>query len=165
MEIDRDKLRDSMGRPLTQGLFLEITYDTRFAVYTLKDEDFFYEGKLYPSLKRLYLECEDPGEYEFANKYLANWDAWERICNNKLFSKRIEQWRRELEIKLRSKGIKQMMAKADTSPMAAKWLADRGWVQKEPGRPSKAEIEAKAEALAQSDLDFSADIKRLGDFK
>lgn len=165
MEIDKDRLRDNMGRPLTQGLFLEIGYDPKFAVYTLKDDDFFYEGELYPSLKRLYLEEEDPGEWEFANKYLANWSAWERICENKLFKKRIEGWRRELEIKLRSKGIRHMMHKAEDSPMAAKWLADKGWTEKKAGRPSKAEIEAEKRSLAQADNDFSADIKRIGDFK
>lgn len=165
MEIDKDQLRDKMGRPLTQGLFLEHGYNTEFAVYTMKDEDFFYKGQLYPSLKRLYLECEDPGEYEFANKYLANWSAWERICANKLFKKMVDEWRKELEIKLRSKGIKQMMEKADTSPMAAKWLADKGWVAKEAGRPKQSDVDAKAEQLAKESNDFSADIKRLGDYK
>lgn len=165
MEIDKTLLKDTMGRPLTQGLFLEIGYNTQFAVYTLKDEDFIYEGKTYYSLKRLYLECEDPGEYDFATRYLANWEAWERLCNNKIFSDRIAQWRKELAIKLRSKGIKQMMNKAETSPMAAKWLADNGWEGTKAGRPSKADVEAKKEALAQADYDFSADIKRLGDFK
>lgn len=165
MEIDKTRLRDTMGRPLTQGLFIEHGYDTTYAVYTLKDDDFMYEGNLYPSLKRLYLEMEDPGEWEFANTYLANWSAWERICANKLFHKRIEEWRRELEVKLRSKGIKQLMVKADTSPMAAKWLADKGWVEKSAGRPKKSDIEAKAAELAQKDDDFTADIKRLGDYK
>lgn len=165
MEIDKDRLKDKMGRPLTQGLFLEVGYDTKFAVYTLKDEDFFYEGVLYPSLKRLYLDCEDPGEYEFATKYLANWEAWERICANKLFAKRINGWRKELSIKLRSKGIKSMMDKAQSSPMAAKWLADKGWEGKKAGRPSDADVEATKQAMAQADNDFASDIKRLGDYR
>ena len=59
MKIDKATLRDTKGRPLTQSLFLELGYNTQYAVYTLKDEDYNYEGKLYPSLKRLYLEMEE----------------------------------------------------------------------------------------------------------
>ena len=39
MKVDKTKLKDSMGRPMTQALFLEIGYETDKAVFTLKDED------------------------------------------------------------------------------------------------------------------------------
>ncbi|MFM0827351.1 hypothetical protein, partial [Klebsiella oxytoca] len=64
MKIDKKLLKDTMGRPLTQGLFLEIGYNTEYAVYTLEDEDKEYKGKTYPALKKLYLACEDPTEYK-----------------------------------------------------------------------------------------------------
>lgn len=164
MEIDRQKLKDSMQRPLTQGLFLEVGYNTKYAVYTLKDEDCEYKGKTYPSLKRLYLEMEDPGEYEFATKYLANWNAWERILDNNLFRERIEGWRRELAMKLRSKGIKSMMEKAETSPMAAKWLADNGWEKDSTETLTKKQKKEEAKEKKANDS-YSADIARLKDFK
>ena len=50
--IDKSKLKATNGVPLTQGLFLEIQYG-EFAVFTLKDEDYEYNGKIYPSLKNL----------------------------------------------------------------------------------------------------------------
>ena len=62
-------LPSSDGRPITQSLFLEIGY-TEHAVYTLKDDDYEYNGKVYPSLKKAYLELEDTTEYDFANQYL-----------------------------------------------------------------------------------------------
>ena len=49
MEIDKSKLVDTNGKPLTQSLFLEIGYND-FALFTLKEQDYDYNGKLYPSL-------------------------------------------------------------------------------------------------------------------
>ena len=73
--IDKALLQDSMGRPLTQSLFLELGY-TEHSVYTLKEQDYAYKGKNYPSLKRLYLKEEDVTEYEFATKHLLGWQHW-----------------------------------------------------------------------------------------
>ena len=138
--MDKSKLKDSRGRPLTQSLFLEVGYNTEYAVYTLKDEDYVYHGKTYPSLKRLYLEMEDVIEYEFANTYLLGWEHWLRIANNKVFSKRVDSWRHELELKLRSQAVKDIidMTAEEKSFQAAKWLADKGWGKNPVGRPSKA---------------------------
>ena len=123
----KDKMVDSAGRPITQSMFLEIGYSDA-AIYTLKDEDYTYEGHLYPSLKRLYLEEADPTEYSFAVKYLLNWKQWLRLCENKLTRKHIDEWREELEVKLRSRGVKSAMyAAQEGNYQAAKWLADRGW--------------------------------------
>jgi hypothetical protein len=69
---DKKLLVDKMGRPLTQALFLEVNYNPESAVYTRKDYDHEYKGKVYPSLKRLYLQMEDVVEYEFANTAVAD---------------------------------------------------------------------------------------------
>jgi hypothetical protein len=158
--IDKEKMKDTRERARTQSLFLELGY-TDFAMYTLKDEDYFYKGELYPSLKRLYLSMEDVVEYDFANKYLLGWSHWQRMCENKQIKAHINEWRTELELKLRSRGVKEMMNKADTSPMAAKWLADKGWVTK---KDAKEELNAsgKVKIQEQIDNDFGADIARIG---
>lgn len=156
------QFKDSRGRPLTQGLFLEIGYNTEFAVYTLKDEDFEYEGKLYPSLKRLYLEMEDPIEYEFATTHLGGWEQWQRISNNKVLSKYIEPWRKELELKIRSKAVAEVIkfSKTDKGFQAAKWLADRGF-DKRAGRPSKEDIETEKRLQARVAEDYDSVVVRL----
>lgn len=164
MEIpNKEQMVDSMGKSITQSLFLEINY-TEMSVYTLKDSHYEYNGKIYPSLKQLYLEMEDPTEYEFANTYLLGWKHWQRLCDNKAIRKHIDEWREELEWKLRAKGIKQII-KAAGSPLgglqAAKWLADRGWSTRAAGRPSKADIEREKEFAARTQDEFSADIVRL----
>lgn len=161
VEIDKSLLVDKMNRPYTQSLFLEIGY-SEFAIYTLKEQDHVYEGKTYYSMKQLYLEMEDPTEYEFANKYLLGWNHWMRICDNKVVRKYVDDWRDELEIKLRSKAIREISKSAAAgSYQAAKWLADRGWEQRGAGRPSKEEVERRTNIENRITDDYSADVIRL----
>ena len=47
--VDKSRLKDSGGSPLTQSLFLEIGYNTDYAIYTLKSDDYTYNGVLYPT--------------------------------------------------------------------------------------------------------------------
>ena len=164
MKLDKSKLRDNRGHPLTQSLFLEIGYDTQFAVYTLKEEDYTYEGKVYPSLKRLFLESEDPTEYDFAKKHLISWSHWKRLNDNKVLRKHFDEWREELEFKLRSQAIRDIIAMSANESggfQAAKWIADRGWDKRAAGRPSKKEIEAEDNINKRLDEEFKADIVRL----
>lgn len=160
-EVDKNRLSDDSGRPLTQSLFLEIGY-TDFSVYTLKDHDHEHNGKLYPSLKRLYVEMEDPTEYEFASTYLLGWKHWQRICENKQIRKHIDEWREELEYKLRSKAVKYMLTSANAGNyQAAKWFADKGWAQRGAGRPSKEELERHKAIESRMADEYSDDVVRL----
>lgn len=159
--IDKATLLDGRGNPLTQSLFLEIGY-TDFSVFTLKDADYEYNGKIYPSLKRLYLEMEDPTEYEFASTYLLGWKHWERLCENKQIVKHIDEWRRELEYKLRSRAVKMMLLSAQGGNyQAAKWFADRGWSNKGAGRPSKEDVEHEKQIQARLSSEYDEDVVRL----
>ena len=161
--MDKSKLRESRGRPLTQSLFLEVGYNTDFAVYTQKDDDYEYKGKVYPSLKKLYLAHEDPTEYDFATTYLLGWEHWQRICRNKVFSKMVENWREELELKLRSQAVRDIieLSSGDKGFQAAKWLADKGWDKRQAGRPSKEDIDRETAMQSKIDQEYSADVVRL----
>ncbi len=161
---NKSKLKDSGGRPLTQGLFLEVGYNYETAVYSLKDEDHETdEGKVYPSLKRLYLELEDPTEYAFATQYLSGWGQWKRIINNKNLRKHVDEWREELELKLRSQAVQDIiqMSADEKGFQAARWLADRGWDKKGAGRPKKDTSEHDNKMQKRLEDEFSADIVRL----
>lgn len=146
MEItwSKDQLKDQTGRLLTQSLILEFGYND-FAVFTINDDDKEYKGRVYPSLKKYYLDCEDPYEYSFATKCLAGWRHWQRLCKNKLFKPHIEEWREELEVKMMSAGLGSLVDQAldgeKPNFQAAKWLAEHGWNKRGAGRPSKAEKE------------------------
>jgi hypothetical protein len=162
MLIEKEKLLDSVQKPLTQSLFLELGYNEQ-AVFTLKDNDHEYNGRVYPSLKRLYLEMEDPTEYQFAKTYLLGWRHWKRLCENKAIRKHIDEWREELELQIRSKGVREIIKHAENEKgfQAAKWLADRGWSARGAGRPSKEEIEREKKFQSRMDEDFKADVVRL----
>lgn len=47
--MNKKLLTDGSGKPLTQGLFLEIGYGDS-ALYTLKDNDHEYNDKVLPSI-------------------------------------------------------------------------------------------------------------------
>lgn len=157
----RDQMLDTSGRPITQSMFLEIGY-SEAAIYTLKDVDHEWNGKIYPSLKRLYLEEEDPTEYNFATKFLLGWRHWMRLCDNKILRKHIDEWRDELEMKLRSRAVQEMIQNSRKGKIqASKWLADKGWAQRGAGRPTKAEIASEKAFAARVDSEYGADVIRL----
>lgn len=161
--MDKSVFKDKMNRYLTQGLFLEMGYNTELAVYTLDDEDKEYKGKIYPSLKRLYLECEDPSEVLFARNHLDGWRQWKRICENQALFPHIEEWREELAALLSARAIQKIMdiASEDNNFQAAKWLADRGWDKRRAGRPSKEEIEKDKRIRERINGEFEEDNIRL----
>lgn len=165
--VDKSKLIDTMGRPLTQSLFLECGYNVQYAVFTFNDEDKTYDGRVYPSLKKLYLQCEDPTEYQFAKKYLLGWSHWKRLNENKMLREQFDEWREELEIAMRSEAVQAIrdMTADGSNFQAAKWLADRGWDKRGAGRPSKAEKEREARIHDRIGDELEADVVRMEDFK
>jgi hypothetical protein len=162
--MSKSKFKGSTGLPITEGLFLELNYSPD-SIYSLKDEDCEYKGKEFPSIKLLYLaEVTSPedGEYEFANKYFLNWSHWSRICRNKRLKAHIDLWREELEIKLRSQGIKMVIDSAlDGSFQAAKWLADAGFSKRKAGRPSKEELNTRHAQDKRIEDEYKEDLHRL----
>lgn len=160
MEIDKKKMIDTMGRPLTQGLFLEINYSP-YAIYSIDDWDKEYKGNTYPSLKRAFLEEADIGEYNFATKYLLGWKHWKRMNDNKLLREHFDEWREELEIKIRSEAIKTLVEDMSDNFQAIKWLAERGWEKKGVGRPKKFDVEKENNIRQRINEEFEADVIRL----
>ena len=161
MENKQSLMLDSMGKMRTQSLFLELGYGDE-AVFTLKDEDHELNGKKYVSLKRLYLETEDPTEYVFAKNHLLGWKHWQRMCENKIIAKHIQEWREELEVKLRSQAILDAIQEARKGHFqAAKWVADRGWSTRGAGRPTKAEVEHEKKVQARISDEYGDDVVRM----
>lgn len=163
MEIDRSKLIDTMGRPLTQSLFLEVNYRADLAIYTLKDYDHEFEGKKFYSLKRLYLAHEDPLEYDFATTYLLGWPHWQRLYKNAILRRHIDEWRTELELKLASQSIRDIitMSGEERGFQAAKYVAERGWNKNPVGRPKKDTTERDEAIEERLNTFFDEDVKRL----
>jgi hypothetical protein len=164
---EESEFRASNNKLLLKGLFFEMTLADKTGVrYTLKDED--HLG--YPSLGRLYIEMEDPTEYNFAIAYLESWAHWEQLTACNWFKPFLERWRRELEVRLKSKALAEIKAEARSggrnSFAANKYLLERGWEPKEGqsakrGRPSKEEIKKAAEEHIQSIQSLDEDYNRI----
>jgi hypothetical protein len=160
-KLPREAYLDTMKRYVTQSLFLETAYSLD-AIFTYAQEDKEYNGKLFYSLKKLYLECADVTEYEFANAYLADFDHWKKMCGNALIRVHIDKWREELELKLQADGLRKMMASAESGNyQAAKYLADKGWASSGKGRPTKAEKEGALKRATENDSETQAESARV----
>ena len=162
--MDKTKFKDSMGRGLTQSLFLEINYDPKVAVYTLEDNDKTYKGEVFPSLKKLYLAEEDLVEYDFASKHLLGWDHWMKLNGNRQLKRHFDKWRIELELSIRSAAIKSIIDTASDSDkgfQASKWLADRGWDKRAAGRPSKEDVQRETSIMTKIQDEYAEDFERL----
>ncbi len=161
----RDRLIDSVGRFRTQSLFREMSHqgDDHDPIFTLKEND--PQGKL-PSLHRLYMEVADPTEYDFAMLAFGSWRHFTHLSKLQWFAEYLDRYREELEIKLRSAAIKDLLLHARTKggTPAAKFLSEAGWKPKKHGRgrPSKEEVEGERRRLAQIDAEVGADAQRLG---
>ena len=151
--------KDTQGRFLTHALFYETKVNGYDPVFTLKE----YDNNGCKSLKQLYLDIADPTEYKFALKVFGSWRHWQKLLNNKAIRVHIDEWREELEIKLRSIGVRAVRDIAlDTSSkgqlQAAKYLAEKGWEPKTRGAPSKAEkvaeVKKQTRIINEVDNDF-----------
>jgi hypothetical protein len=162
--LDISKLRTSNNIPKTQALFYEKSkgklYDN--PVFTLdRPFDLCYsetentKEQYFWSLRRLYLEAEDPHEYQFATTTLGSWDHWVKLCSSGFFIPHIEAWREELSIKLASKGVLGLLNKAyDGDVTANKFLASKEWHK----------IHQKLEAKTKDkkvDTEVAADLERI----
>ena len=152
---------------LLKQLFFEQTLGDKSTVqYTLKDSD--HRG--YPSLYRLYMELDDPTEWEVGQQLVDGWEHWEMLCACSWFKPYVERWRRELELRMKSKALARVKAEARTNSkesfMANRYLIEKGWEPKDGqkagrGRPSKEEIKKAANEIASHQERISGDFDRI----
>lgn len=163
MHPDKQQFISHKNIPYTQALFLELGYQPDVALYTLKEYDYQYQGKTYPSIKRLYLQMEDVTEYLFADTYFLSYKHWLRLCENKAIREHIDEWRSELELKLRATALKSIidMSADDKGFQAAKYIAEASWNKNAVGRPKKDTSEQDQKIEMRLNEDFAEDVKRL----
>lgn len=150
-----------------KALFYEMTLaDKAHVIYTLKDVD----HKGLPSLYRLYMEMDDPTEWEVSQKLVDGWEHWEMLCNCTWFKPYIERWRKELELRMKSKALARIKSEAKTNSkesfMANRYLIEKGWEPKDSqkagrGRPSKDEIRKAANEIASTQDRITGDFERI----
>jgi hypothetical protein len=157
-----NSFKASNGQYFLLGLFFEKTNaDKSSVVYTLKDED--HLG--YPSLYRLYMETNDPTEYQFSINHLGGWSHWEELSKCVWFQPYVQRWRRELSIKLKSEALARISQTAKGPGKEAfaanKYLIEFDTPVTKRGRPSKEEISKAAKEIVDDQKIIAEDFARL----
>jgi hypothetical protein len=139
---------DHRGIRLTVGLFEELNDGTSAVKPCFKLSDW----------RKVYVAAGDPTGYKAAMELLGDWEHWLLIIKSPSFSPHLEQWNKELEVKLRSEAVAQLVkqSKLPTGTAAAKWLADSGFTSKVDKRKKQAEEPGKVRE------NISEDAARLG---
>jgi hypothetical protein len=139
--------KDNINRWRTASLFYELNTDGFPSCFTTHSVDREVDGVVYKSFSRLYLAYNHvPGyEYDFAVECLGGWEHWLAIRKSKRLAEFIKKCELELDIKARAAAIRSIVTTAavgegNTQLSAAKWLAEKGYIEKR-GRPTKAERE------------------------
>lgn len=160
-----NKFKDKQGRYLTKGLFREMNETKGIkAIYTLSDEP--KEGFI--SAREVYLNANDPSEYQVALDMVGSWEHWKRLCECDWFMEHVIKWREELELKLRSSALKaivnQSVKDGKEAVSAAKYIVEGGWkgVGNKRGRPSKEEVKREARIQAELSSELEDTMRRLG---
>lgn len=165
-----NRFKNSSGVHLLKPIFFEWDDSLHeYSVYTLKDNDHQWNGNTYPSLRRLYVELEDPTEYLFATTYLDGWTHFVKLSRSPWFSVLLEEWRAELSVRLKAKALVQIMAKAKNisdkeSFQANKFLLQGSWneeIKEKVGRPSKEKIKEEASRLFKEQSVYDDDFDRI----
>ena len=155
--------KDSIGRWRTKSLFYEIN-DYRIdegTIFTITESDKEVNGVVLKSLRKLFVESEDPTGYTTATEHLGGYAHWEALCKSSLKGE-IEKWKIEMEVRIRSLGLKQAITSAKSGNFnAAKFLAERGWDKRTAGRPSTEEVVRETKVQAQLFSEVENDLMRM----
>lgn len=156
------RIRGEGNRRVTQGLFIEFgDFEKSFFTVNNTDKEVTKEGvtKTFYSFRRLYVECLDPTDIKFIDKYLnGDYEHFQALVNNKNLELDIESMREEVALRLQSIALAKLLQAAPSSSkdalQAAKYLGSRNWEtsRKQRGRPKK------------QDNPASTDYDRLKDF-
>lgn len=165
------KFKNSKNVYLTKALFFEHVFneeDMDKVLYTLQEEDRYENGKHYPSVYRLFLSCDDPTGYKFANEYLGSWYHYEVLMKTPWFKLVIDRALLELEVKTRSRALTNIVKEAGDKNsksqfQANKYLLEKGWVDKNSsvGRPTKEKIKEEADKLFKDQDEVNEAFERL----
>ena len=159
MPVSTSPFRDTRNRYLTKSLFVETRTDVCDPIFTLESK-VDYDGLV--SVYRLYMEADDPTEYVVAKRMLGDVQHWRALCEREFFIPYLEQWRDELQAKIKAESVEAIRRVANATSNgtvpAAKWVAEQdflnlGKVGPKRGRPPKEKLLG---GISASDLEEDA---------
>jgi len=163
ISIHESPFLGSNGTILTSELFIEHGRGDQ-ALYTFTREDKEVEGKIYPSLYRLYMEHDDITEASFVSACFYGWEQWEKIANGALYRSEIARWRTDLKAKVLGILVQTLVSDATSgsksSKSSAKYLVDK-LSKAAKGKPTTAVIPTTEESAREITAEVARDIQRL----
>jgi len=116
--------------------------------------------------RKKYVSMEDPTGYAQAMELLGDWEHWLLLRTSSTLKPYFDSWDREVEIRLRSKAIANMVkhSRTEKGQTSAKWLAEAGFkvsgekVDKRLKQNRESEEDIKREVSAR----VKDDMERLG---
>ena len=101
-----------------------------------------------------FLESNDPTGYVFAEAWIEDgYRKWREFVGAHGVKNEIQEWMDTLAVKLIASGILNIAVQRE-SFQASKWLADRGWMEKEDKRTKESKKKAeKAHEEIQEDME------------
>jgi hypothetical protein len=147
----KDMVLDKFGRRIVLSLFKEFVRTDFTPLWSLNDD-----------WKPIYLETADPTEYETAMRLIGDWEHWLAIRNHPKIKPIIDKWAKEVEVRIRSKAIRQMAkhANAVNGASAAKWMAEGTFMQRV--LKNKQEKADEQEVVDEISKRVGEDMERLG---
>ncbi len=153
---NKDKYVTAGGKRMTTGLFFETARG---------------EMELPPLFSLLewrkkYVSMEDPTGYTQAMELLGDWEHWLFLRSSTTLKPYFDSWDKELEIRLRSKAIANMIkhSKTEKGQTSAKWLAEAGFkIDKEKNdKRFKQNKDTEEEVKKEVSARVKDDMERLG---
>jgi hypothetical protein len=160
------KFKGTNGKWKTVSLFLEHEYDPTEAIFTFKDDHHEVNGKTFLSARRLFVGLGDPTGYQFSQEHLGGYSHWKAFVSSPKIAPYVAEWQEELEVLLRSQAIRTVVGDAASesrsSVSSAKWLSDKGWVEKrKAGAPSREEKQRELKVHTRIKTELDDDIERM----
>lgn len=158
------KFKSAHNHYKLKTLFFEYNGPGEDTLYTLSNEDYtcLSNGKTYPSVRRLYLELQDPTEYRVATELFGGYDHWQLLVNAKWFGHELDKWRKELELKMRSEALGHLIQSASLNSKdsfaARKFIIEGGW---KPDKKGEKKVKQEVVDNTFSDKRLKQDAERL----
>lgn len=114
-----------------------------------------------------FVSVGDPTGYKWALQYLGDMEHWYKLMKAKWFEEAVEEWRKELMLRLKSEAVEQIyriaMTEGSKSQLpAARFLAEMDKPAHGRGRPSKAEMDAELKKAVKLVEQEDEDLERIG---
>jgi hypothetical protein len=160
--------KSSIGTWYTDALFYERVRDKTAGerlfepVFTLIDDK-----PDYICFRKTFIELNDPTGYKWAQRYLGDYEHWNRLMKCVWFQGAYDKAMQELKIKLRAESLNRITEIRDSaadaqSLVAAKYLAGFEWEKSGRGRPSNKEVTGELKRQAQLLSEEDLDAERIG---